>query len=245
MHIPDGFLSPQTWLPAAGLAAVAWAWAGRGLRDRLDPARVPRLAVITALAYGLGLVMLPLPGATSGHLMGVPVLTLLFGVRLAFLATSLVLMLQALLFGAGGVTAWPVNALVLGLVGALTTRTVFSLLRPLNMTLAVALSAWAATVVAALLLALVLGLQPLIAHGADGSPLFFPFPWSVVVPALVLPHLLLGIGEAVVTVLVWGFAKRRGWLGAPLTAPATAGGETPATLAATVPDPAISPSARP
>ena len=212
MHIPDGFLSPQTWIPAAGLAALGWAWAGRGLRDSLDPVQVPRLAVITALAYALGLVMLPLPGATSGHLMGVPILTLLFGVRQAFLATSLVLLLQALLFGAGGMTAWPVNALVLGLAGALTTRTVFRSLRPLNRTLAVALSAWAATVVAALLLALVLGAQPLLAHEPDGSPLFFPFGWPVVVPALVLPHLLLGVAEAAVTVLVLRFAQRRDWV---------------------------------
>ena len=66
--------------------------------------------------------------------------------------------------------------------------------------------------VAALLLALVLGWQPLIAKAADGSPLFFPFGWAVVVPALVLPHLLLGLGEAAVTVLVWRFARRRGWV---------------------------------
>ena len=65
MHIPDGFLSPQTFLPAYAVAAAAWGWAVRGLRRRLDEATVPRLAALTALAYGLGLVMLPLPGGTS------------------------------------------------------------------------------------------------------------------------------------------------------------------------------------
>ena len=118
MHIPDGFLSPQTYLPAYALAAGAWTWAARGLRQRLDETTVPRLAMLTALAYGLGLVMVPLPGGTSGHALGVALLAMAFGVRAAFIAYSLVLLLQALLFGAGGITALPVNALAMGLVGA-------------------------------------------------------------------------------------------------------------------------------
>jgi len=211
MHIPDGFLSPATYLSSAVLAAAAWAWAGRGLWQRLDADSVPRLAALTALAYALGLVMLPLPGATSAHLIGVPMLALVFGVRPAFLAYSLVLMLQSLLFGAGGITALPVNALALGLLGAVTARAVFALLRPVQETLAMALAAWCAVVVSALTLGTILGLQPLIAHDADGHPLFFPFAWPVAVPAIVLPHLMIGVGESVVTVMVWRFARSRGW----------------------------------
>jgi len=211
MHIPDGVLSPATWFASAGVAAVAWGWAGRGLWQRLDEQTIPRLAVLTALAYALGLVMLPLPGATSAHLIGVPMLALVFGVRATFLAYSLVLLLQSLLFGAGGITALAVNALAMGLLGAGTARAVFALFRRMQETLAVALAAWCATVVSALALAAILGLQPLIAHDADGRPLFFPFSWPVVVPAIVLPHLLLGVAEAALTVMVWRFAKRRGW----------------------------------
>jgi cobalamin biosynthesis protein CbiM len=118
MHIPDGFLSPQTYLPAWGLAAAAWWLAVRGLRHRFDEETIPRLAVLTALAYGLGLVMLPLPGGTSGHALGVAPMALIFGIVPAFLAYSLVLLLQALLFGAGGITALGVNALSMGLAGA-------------------------------------------------------------------------------------------------------------------------------
>lgn len=227
MHIPDGFLSPLTWVPAAALAAGAWAWAGRDLRARLDDAVLPRQAVLTALAYGLGLVMVPLPGATSGHLIGVPMLALLFGVRQAFLASSLVLLLQALLFGAGGITAFPVNALAIGLGGAVTTRIVHRSLRRFNDSLSVGLAAWCATMVAALLVGLVLGAQPWLARDAGGHPLFFPFGWSIVVPALLLPHAFLGLGEAVVTVAVWRFAATRGWL------PATAADAPSAPVSAT------------
>ncbi|MCU7855140.1 MAG: energy-coupling factor ABC transporter permease, partial [Candidatus Thiodiazotropha sp. (ex Lucinoma borealis)] len=57
MHIPDGFIAPQFYLPAYLLAGGAWVWAARGIRRTLDEETIPRLAVITALAYAIGLVM--------------------------------------------------------------------------------------------------------------------------------------------------------------------------------------------
>jgi cobalt/nickel transport system permease protein len=211
MHIPDGFLSPQTYLPAYAVAAGAWAWAARGLRDRLDETTVPRLAMLTALAYGLGLVMVPVPGGTSGHMLGVALLALIFGVRLAFLAYSLVLLLQALLFGAGGITALPINALAMGLVGAAAAVAAKSLLTRINETVAVAVAAWLSVVLPGAIVALVLGIQPLIAHQPDGTPLFFPFGLAITLPAVLIPHLAIGVGEAVLTVLIWRYAKTRRW----------------------------------
>lgn len=214
MHIPDGFLSPQTYLPAAALAAGAWAWAGKGLRDRLDETTVPRLAMLTALAYALGLVMVPLPGGTSGHALGVAALALLFGVRSAFVAYSLVLLLQSLLFGAGGITALPVNALAMGLAGSAAAVGARRLLAPLGDTVAVGAAAWCSVVLPGALVALVLGIQPLIAAAPDGTPLFFPFGIAVTLPAVLIPHVFIGAGEAVLTVLVWRYAKARKWVGA-------------------------------
>jgi len=212
MHIPDGFLSPQTYLPAYGAAAVAWVWAARGLRATLDEVTVPRLAMLTALAYGLGLIMLPLPGGTSGHAIGVALLALIFGVRAAFVAYTGVLVLQALLFGAGGITALAVNALALGLVGALAAVGVRRLCAPAGETFSVALAAFAAVLLPALLIAVVLGIQPLIARQADGAPQFFPFGLEITLPAVLLPHLFIGIGEAALTVLVWRYARRKKWV---------------------------------
>lgn len=223
MHIPDGFLSPQTYLPAYAAAGLAWAWAARGLRRTLDEQTVPRLAALTALAYGLGLVMVPIPGGTTGHALGVAMLALLFGVRLAFLAYSLVLLLQSLLFGAGGVTALAVNALAMGLAGSAAAVLVHRLLRGLNGTAAVAAAAWASVMVSGLLLALALGVQPLIAHREDGTPLFFPFGLSITLPAVLIPHALIGAGEAALTVLVWRFARTRQWHAQPAAARAGQG----------------------
>ena len=211
MHIPDGFLSPQTYLPAYAVAVGAWSWAARGLRQSLDETTVPRLAMLTALAYGMGLVMLPIPGGTSGHALGVAMLALIFGVRSAFVAYSLVLLLQSLLFGAGGITALAINALALGLAGAATAVAARHLLRGFGDTLSVAVAAWLSVVVPGIIVAVALGVQPLIAHRDDGTPLFFPFGLDISLPAIVLPHMLIGVGEAVLTVLVWRYAKARKW----------------------------------
>ncbi|MBN9411140.1 MAG: energy-coupling factor ABC transporter permease [Burkholderiales bacterium] len=211
MHIPDGFLAPITWLPASALAIGAWTWAARGLRDRLHDRMVPRLAALTALVYALGLVMLPIPGGTSGHVVGVALLALLFGGRLAFLAYSVVLLLQSLLFGAGGLTALPVNALAMGVVGSAVALAVFHALRRLGEPAAVVLATWCSVMASAAAVALVLGAQPLLAHTGSGQPLFFPFGWRIVLPAVLLPHTLLGGAEAAITLLVWRHAQERRW----------------------------------
>ncbi|MFO8152258.1 energy-coupling factor ABC transporter permease [Thioalkalivibrio sp.] len=216
MHIPDGLISPQTYLPALALAAPLWWWAGREFAGRVGDEALPRLAVFTALAFVLSGLMLPLPGGTSGHAIGVGMLALIFGPWVAFLSHTLVLLLQALVMGAGGITALPVNALAMGFLGAWTAYLLFRLLSPLQAEFAVFVAVLLSILVSALIVALVLGLQPMIARAPDGSPRFFPFGWSVTVPAILLPHLFIAMGEAALTLLIWRHARRRRWLQAPV-----------------------------
>jgi cobalt/nickel transport system permease protein len=212
MHIPDGLISPQTYLPALALAAPLWMIAGRKLKARLGDEMLPRLAVFTALAFLLSTLMLPLPGGTSGHAIGVGLLALMFGPWIAFMAYSLVLLLQAVVVGAGGITALPVNALAIGFAGAWVTLGVHGALRRLGEAPAVLLGVWSGVMVSALLLGLVLGLQPWIAQAPDGMPRFFPFGPMITLPALLLPHALIGAGEAALTLLVLRHARKRHWL---------------------------------
>jgi len=65
---------------------------------------------------------------------------------------------------------------------------------------------------AVLLAVSLLGLQPAIAARPDGTPLFFPFGPAITLPAILLPHALIGIGEAALTLLVWRYAKARRWI---------------------------------
>lgn len=208
MHIPDGFIAPQVYLPLYALAAAAWAYGGRRVGKTLDENSLPWLASLTAAAFALSFVALPLPGGTSAHVTGVGLLAVLFGPWQAFLATSLVFTLQAFLFGDGGVTTLPLNALAMGLSGAFaaygTTRLMPGRLRAAGIFLA----GWLALFVPALLVALVLGLQPTIAHDTAGMPRYFPFGLEITLPALLIPHALLGLGEGAMTLAGWRLVGR-------------------------------------
>jgi cobalt/nickel transport system permease protein len=208
VHVPDGFLSPSTYGPAYGIAGVAWVYCVGRVRKTLDEQTIPLLATVTALSFVLMMVAVPLPGGTTAHATGIALLALLFGVPLAFLAVSLVLLLQAVLLGEGGITSLPVGALAMGLAGSMATRSTFVLLRRIDERAALFIAGWFAVMVPAAVLALVLGIQPRIAQTADGAPLFFPFGISVTLPALLIPHAVLGIGEGVLTVLVYRIVTR-------------------------------------
>lgn len=201
MHIPDGFIAPQMYLPLYGAAAGLWAVGARRIARDLDETTLPWLAALTAAAFALSFIALPLPGGTSAHVTGVGLLAACFGIWQAFMALSLVFAIQALLFGDGGVTTLPLNALAMGLAGALAARGVFLSTRRVGQTPALFLAGWIGLFLPAVLIALALGAQPLIAANEAGTPRYFPFGWSVTLPALLIPHALLGLGEGALTVL--------------------------------------------
>lgn len=209
MHIPDGFLSPQTYLPAAAFTVAGLAYALKGVKENLDEETLPFLAALTAFSFVLQSLALPIPGGTSVHLQGVALIAVFFGVRAAFVATSLVLLLQSLLFAQGGITAFFVSAPVIGLVGGGAARGLYLLLKRWGTFPALFAAGWAALNLSALVLALVLGLQPHIAVSPTGEPLFFPFGWEVVVPAMTVPHLFVGLAEGAATAVVGRLLIRR------------------------------------
>ncbi len=208
MHIPDGFIAPQLYLPLYGVAAGLWAYGARRLGQDLDEAGLPWLAAITAAAFAASFIALPLPGGTSAHVTGIGLLAVLFGFWQAFMAGSLVFAMQALLFGDGGVTTLPLNALAMAGAGAAAARGIYLLLRRLHSPTALFLAGWIGLVLPALLLALALGIQPWLGQDALGRPLYFPFGLQVTLPALLIPHALLGLGEGLVTVLGWNLIQR-------------------------------------
>ncbi len=212
MHIPDGFIAPQMYLPAYAVAGGLWAYGIRRIKARMDDRSLPTLAALTALAFVLMMVAIPLPGGTSVHASGVALLAVFFGVWIPFVVVSLVLLLQAVMFGVGGVTSLPLNAFAMGLVGSAVASAAFRSLRTRAERVALFAAGWLSVVVPAGLLASALGVQPLIGRAGDGSPLFFPFGLSITLPAVLVPHALLGIGEGLLTVLVYGLVTgiRRG-----------------------------------
>jgi cobalt/nickel transport system permease protein len=212
VHVPDGFLSPVITIPAYAAAAPLWAW---GAKRHFGPDRLEALPVIgslTALAFVIQTIMIPIPGGTSTHMLGVPLLALMFHPMVAFVCESLVLLLQALLFGAGGVTVLGVNALAMGLLGPLTAWLVFRGLRRWSVRVAAFLAAWVGMQVASLAAAAVLGLQ----HWLD--PAYFPAPFPVVLAATVLPALTVaGVAEGAYTLVALRLLEKANLRGLPPT----------------------------
>lgn len=215
MHIPDGFIAPQFYLPASIAAAALLAYALRRVRRGLREDAVPLLAALSALSFALMMIALPLPGGTTAHASGIALLALSCGLWTSYVALSTVLLMQALVFGAGGVTVLGINALAMGFAAPAAALLAHRLLHARGERLALIAAGWLAVVTAAVLQALALGVQPAIASRADGTPLFFPFGLSITLPAVVLPHAFIGIAEGLLTVTAFRYVRRlRGEAGA-------------------------------
>ncbi|MEI6226876.1 MAG: energy-coupling factor ABC transporter permease [Deltaproteobacteria bacterium] len=203
MHVPDGFLSPTITLPAWGAAAPLWYWAARRNFGASSTDSLPVLGSLTALAFVVQRLMIPVPGGTSAHLTGVAILAVLYNPGVAFVCESLVLLLQALFFGAGGITVLGVNALAMGLLGPGAAWLTYRALRRLSEPGAAFLGAYVGMQVATLAVALVLGLQ----HRLD--PAFMPVPFEVTATAMMVPSLtVLGVVEGLYTVATMALLRR-------------------------------------
>jgi cobalt/nickel transport system permease protein len=203
MHVPDGFLSPTVTLPAWGVAAPLWYWAVRRNFGASSTESLPVVGALTALAFVIQSIMIPVPGGTSAHLTGVAVLALLYNPGVAFVCESLVLLLQALFFGAGGFTVLGVNALAMGLLGPGAAWLAYRALRGVSERGAAFLGAYVGMQVATLAVALVLGLQ----HRLD--PAYMPVPLEVSAVAMMAPSLtVLGVVEGLYTVATVALLRR-------------------------------------
>jgi cobalt/nickel transport system permease protein len=211
MHIPDGFLSPQITVPAYAVSAPLWAWAARRHFGRAAAESLPVIGSLTALAFVIQTIMIPVPGGTSTHLVGVTLLALLYHPLVAFVCESLVLLVQALFFGAGGITVLGVNALTMGLLGPLAGWLVWKALRRLNDKVAVFVAAWVAMQVATLTVTGALGLQ----HALSAR--YFPMPLAVVLPAMMIPSLTAaGLAEGAYTVFALSLLRKANLRGVSL-----------------------------
>lgn len=203
MHVPDGFLSPQITVPAWAVSAPLWTWAARRHFGRTAVESLPVIGSLTALAFVVQTIMVPVPGGTSTHLVGVTLIAILYHPLVAFVCESLVLLVQALFFGAGGITVLGVNALAMGLLGPLAGWVAWKALRRLHRRAAVFAAAYVAMQVSTLAVVAALGLQ----HAL--SERYFPLPLPVVLPAMMLPSLTAaGIVEGAYTLFAFSLLRK-------------------------------------
>ena len=209
MHIPDGYLGPATYASLFAVTVPFWAAASWKLNRTLKAKQAPFLAIGAAFSFVIMMFNIPIIGGTTGHATGATLIAVLIGPWAALIAVSVALIIQAVLFGDGGITAIGANCFNMAVAGVFTGYGVYrvvagaSTVQSARRWLGAAAGAYVSLNLSALLTAIQLGIQPLLEHTPDGQPLYSPFPLSFAVPAIALEHLFLfGFVEAAVTALV-------------------------------------------
>ncbi len=185
MHIPDGFLSPETCVASY---AVAFPFVYYSFKRVIREEHLARLGVLSALSFVVMMINIPIPGGTSGHALGTSLLAILFGPWKAVASLSVVLALQAIIFGDGGVTTYGANLITMGIIPAFVGYWTWLITRKREK-LSYFLSGYVSLVFSSLIAALILGLQPMIFHHG-ALPLYFPYGFKITVPAMLVPSLL-------------------------------------------------------
>ena len=200
MHIPDGLLDLRTSAGTVLLAGAGLVWSGRELKSRWHDRTTPLLGVMAAFVFAGQMVNFPIPGGTSGHLLGGALAATLLGPAAATLALTVVLMVQCLLFQDGGITALGANVLNLALIGVWSAHGVNRVVRravagPRGIRLGTTIGGWVSVVLASAACAMELALAGL-------------SPWRLVLPAMTITHAVIGVGEALITGAVVAFVMQ-------------------------------------
>lgn len=196
MHIPDGFIDLPTSAAFAGASALAVAGAVKGARKQLNEQSAPLAGLTAVFIFAVQMLNFPVAAGTSGHLIGAALAMVLVGPYAATLALVVVLIIQAFLFADGGLTALGLNIFNMAVISVWVSFAVFMLLKKIFPKT----KSWLviATFVSALISvpAAAIGFVIQYAIGANAT-----FSVGTVLNAMVGTHILIGIGEAIITAL--------------------------------------------
>ena len=196
MHIPDGFIDIPTSAAFAALAAVGVGASLKGAARSLDEKTAPLAGLTATFIFAVQMINFPVAAGTSGHLFGGVLAAVLVGPYVATLALTVVLLMQALLFADGGLTAAGLNIFNLSLVGVWVGYGVFLLVKkalPKNKS---SISTAAAVAAFISVPAAVLGFVLQYAIGANST-----FSVTAVLTGMMSAHIVIGAGEALITAL--------------------------------------------
>jgi len=216
VHIPDGYLSPATCGVFGAVMLPVWAFASKKVKQTLKVREVPYMAIGAAFSFVIMMFNIPIPGGSTGHGVGGVLLAILLGPWAACIAVSVALVIQALLFGDGGITAIGANcfnmAFVLPFVGYYVYRMISAGSQPRSKrrVIAAGIGGYVGICVASLCAGVELGVQPLLYHTANGQALYCPYGLNVSIPAMAGGHILFfGWVDFIVTALVIKYLQKQ------------------------------------
>ena len=211
MHIPDNYLSPASCAVLAVAAAPVVGLSITKVKAQLKENKelAPMLGIAASLSFLLMMFNVPIPGGTTAHAVGGVLLSILIGPYAASLALSVALLLQALLFGDGGIIALGANIFNMAIAMPFVGYAVYHFFRKQNHeTAGVLVGSYVGINMAAFLTAIELGIQPIIAT-QGGEPLYNPYGLAVTIPAMMVTHLTIaGAVEVFFTYVIYRFVKQ-------------------------------------
>ena len=195
MHAPDGFINAPVSLGTGAVSASILAIALNKAKNELDEKAAPMAGLVAAYVFAAQMLNFPVALGTSGHLLGGALAAILIGPWTAMIAVSVVVILQALLFADGGLTALGFNVFNMGIITVFSGWFVFILLTKF-------LKGRSGIVIAAFIAALI---------SVPVSAISFVFQYAIggtgtldvldVLVAMISVHVLIGIGEGLITAL--------------------------------------------
>jgi len=216
MHIPDGYLGPATSGVMYALMLPVWISASRMAKKTLKAKQVPLLAIGAAFNFVIMMFNVPIPGGTTGHAVGAVLVAILLGPWAACIAVTVALVVQALLFGDGGITAIGANCFNMAFIEVFAGYYLYKILSASSAAtsgrriIAAGIAGYLAINIAALSTAIMFGIQPLLHRTAGGQSLYCPYGLNVAIPTMLGEHLLVfGWVEAIVTALVVKYLQKQ------------------------------------
>jgi cobalt/nickel transport system permease protein len=215
MHIPDGYLGPKTYIAMFLIMIPIWLYAGYKVKKEMKSRQVPLLALAAAFSFVIMMFNVPIPGGSTGHAVGGAIIGIILGPWAAIVAISVSLVMQALLFGDGGITCIGANCFNMAVVIPVSAYMIYRLissksdLKSVRRLAAAVIAGYISLSLAAGFTGLEMGIQPILEHDANGIPLYMPYGLNVTMPAMLGEHLLFfGFVEAIVTGLIFAYLQK-------------------------------------
>ncbi len=193
-----------------------WTVASRVAKKTLKMRQVPLLAIGAAFSFVIMMFNVPIPGGTTGHAAGAVLVAILLGPWAACIAVTVALVVQALLFGDGGITAIGANCFNMAFLEVFAGYYLYKFISgktPISSrrrVIAAGIAGYVGLNIAALSTAIMFGIQPLLHATASGQSLYCPYGLRIAIPAMMGEHLLIfGWVEALVTALVVKYLQKQ------------------------------------
>ena len=202
MHLPDGLLNPATiivlWVIVIITMIIGYYKIGKIFEKEDSEKIVPYIGVLAAVIFAFQFVNYPVPGGTSGHLIGGTLIAIILGPWASVIILFLVLVVQSL-FGDGGILALGANTFNMGIIAGIFGFYIVmfivkilnktSIRKELKLTIGTAIGAYISIVLAAFICGIELSISGAV-------------PLEIAIPAMVYWHLLIGFGEAIISALI-------------------------------------------